>query len=121
MQWKKKPVPAVSAAENGDLDCAIHAYARSFSVMEQIFLYPEAQYFSVHHQEKYNDRRRFEDLADGNTLIQGTFEAVWKHIHSNLQPQLKNEFFWTTVRVATHRSNMLMPLSVHQRDESYAV
>ena len=67
-------------AENGDLDCSIHAYAQSFSVMEQIFLYPEAQYFSVCHQEKYNDRQHFEDLADGNTLIQGTFEAVWKHV-----------------------------------------
>ena len=118
---KKKPAHAVSAAENGDLDNAIRAYARSFAVMEQLFLYPEANYFSLRHQKKYDERQRFKDLADGDNLIQGTFEAVWHHIHGNMLPQLKNEFFWTNVRIAPCRAYMLILLSVHQRDEGHAI
>jgi hypothetical protein len=115
------PVHAVSAAENGNLNGAIHAYARSFTVTEQLFMYPDASYFSLCHQKKYADSQRFKDLADGDTLIQGTFEAVWKHRHINMLPQLKNEIFWTNVCFALHKAYMLTPLSVHQRDEDHAV
>ena len=120
-QGKKKPAHAASAAENGDLDGAIRAYARSFAVTEQLFLYPDANYFLLRHKKTYADRRRFKDLADGDTLIQGTFEAVRKHIHSNMLPQLKNEIFWTQVRFAPCRAHMLMLLSVHQGDENHAL
>ena len=109
----------MTAAENGDLDSAIRAYARSFTVMEQLFLYPEANYFSLCHQKNYAERQRFKDLTDGDNLIQGNFEAVWHHIYGNMLPQLKNEFFWTNVRFAHCRPCMLILLSVHQRDESH--
>ena len=111
----------MSAAENGDLDGAIRAYARSFAIMEHLFLYPDADYFSLCHQTKYADRKRFKDLADGNTPVQGTFEAVWHHIHGNMQPQLKNESFWTIVHFTTCRAAVLMLHSVHQRDENHSV
>jgi hypothetical protein len=69
------PVHTVSTAENGNLNGAIRAYAWSFTVTEQLFMYPDASYFSLH-QKKYADSQCFKDLADGDTLIQGTFEAV---------------------------------------------
>ena len=98
-QGKKKPCHTVSAAENSDLDGAIPAYARLFAVMEQLFLYPDANYFLHCHLTTYADRKHFKDLADGNTLVHSTFEAVWHHIHSNMQPQLKNESFWTILQL----------------------
>jgi len=94
---KKQPTHAATTAETRDYDSALRAYACSFTILEQPFLYPEANYFSYHHNKKYDDQSHFNDLTDDNTLIWGTYKAVFRHVHPNLLTQLKREVSWSKV------------------------